>query len=36
MLVLPALLHALWAGRLAADLGAPMHERMPVWAQAAS
>ncbi|MFJ3498834.1 TnsA-like heteromeric transposase endonuclease subunit [Streptomyces sp. NPDC086091] len=35
MLVLPALFHALWAGRLAADLGMPMHERMPVWAQAA-
>ncbi|OKJ85698.1 hypothetical protein AMK33_38830 [Streptomyces sp. CB02400] len=35
LLVLPALFHALWAGRLATDLGAAMHERMPVWAQAA-
>lgn len=35
LVVLPALFHALWAGRLAADLGAAMHERMPVWAQAA-
>lgn len=35
MVVLPALFHALWAGRLSADLGAPMHERMPVWAPAA-
>ncbi|WSG29293.1 TnsA-like heteromeric transposase endonuclease subunit (plasmid) [Streptomyces europaeiscabiei] len=35
MVVLPALFHALWAGQLSADLGAPMHERMPVWAQAA-
>jgi hypothetical protein len=33
--VLPTLFHALWAGQLSADLGAPMHERMPVWAQAA-
>ncbi|MGW8954736.1 TnsA-like heteromeric transposase endonuclease subunit [Streptomyces sp. NPDC055709] len=33
MLVLPALFHALWAGELAADLGAPMHERMLVRAQ---
>ncbi|MGW2369713.1 TnsA-like heteromeric transposase endonuclease subunit [Streptomyces sp. NPDC001667] len=32
LVVLPALFHALWAGQLAADLGAPMHERMPVWA----
>ncbi|MGZ2360985.1 TnsA-like heteromeric transposase endonuclease subunit [Streptomyces sp. 372A] len=35
MVVLPALFHALWAGRLSADLGAPMHERMPVWARSA-
>ncbi|WEV23748.1 TnsA-like heteromeric transposase endonuclease subunit [Streptomyces sp. 71268] len=35
MVVLPALFHALWAGQLSADLGAPMHERMPVWARAA-
>ncbi|WP_306970382.1 TnsA-like heteromeric transposase endonuclease subunit [Streptomyces afghaniensis] len=35
MVVLPALFHALWAGRLSADLGAPMHERMLVWAPAA-
>jgi hypothetical protein len=35
LVVLPSLFHALWAGRLAADLGSPMHERMPVWAQAA-
>ncbi|MFF4935123.1 TnsA-like heteromeric transposase endonuclease subunit [Streptomyces griseofuscus] len=35
LVVLPALFHALWAGRLGADLGVPMHERMPVWAQAA-
>jgi hypothetical protein len=35
MLVLPSLFHALWAGRLAAELGAAMHERMLVWAQAA-
>ncbi|MER7221527.1 MULTISPECIES: TnsA-like heteromeric transposase endonuclease subunit [Streptomyces] len=35
LVVLPALFHALWAGRLAADLGAPVHERMLVWAQAA-
>jgi hypothetical protein len=35
LVVLPALFHALWAGRLTADLGAAMHERMPVWAQAA-
>lgn len=35
LVVLPALFHALWAGRLAADLGASVHERMPVWAQAA-
>ncbi|MFJ8643823.1 MULTISPECIES: TnsA-like heteromeric transposase endonuclease subunit [unclassified Streptomyces] len=34
LVVLPALFHALWAG-LAADLGAAMHERTPVWAQAA-
>ncbi|MER7001137.1 TnsA-like heteromeric transposase endonuclease subunit [Streptomyces sp. NPDC000410] len=33
MLVLPALFHALCAGRLAADLGAAMHQRMPVWAR---
>ncbi|MFD5390792.1 TnsA-like heteromeric transposase endonuclease subunit [Streptomyces sp. NPDC127074] len=32
LLVLPALFHALWSGRLAADLGAAMHERMLVWA----
>ncbi|MFF2964581.1 TnsA-like heteromeric transposase endonuclease subunit [Streptomyces sp. NPDC057963] len=36
LIVLPALFHALWAGRLAADLGAAMHERMLVWAQAAA
>lgn len=35
LIVLPALFHALWAGRLRAALGAPMHEWMPVWAQAA-
>ncbi|MFJ4082780.1 hypothetical protein ACIP2Z_27945 [Streptomyces iakyrus] len=35
LVVLPTLFHALWAGRLTADLGAAMHERMPVWAQAA-
>lgn len=35
LVVLPSLLHALWAGPLAADLAAPMHERTPVWAQAA-
>ncbi|MGW5347842.1 TnsA-like heteromeric transposase endonuclease subunit [Streptomyces sp. HUAS TT3] len=35
LVVLPALFHALWAGRLSADLGVPMHERMPVWAQVA-
>ncbi|MFF5728157.1 TnsA-like heteromeric transposase endonuclease subunit [[Kitasatospora] papulosa] len=35
MVVLPALFHALWAGQLSADLGAPMHERTPVWTQAA-
>jgi hypothetical protein len=35
LVVLPALFHALWAGRLSADLGAPMHERMLVWVQAA-
>lgn len=35
LVVLPALFHALWAGRLAADLGVAMHERMPVWAQVA-
>ncbi|MDQ0808767.1 hypothetical protein QFZ63_000481, partial [Streptomyces sp. B3I7] len=35
LVVLPALFHALWVGRLAADLGAAMHERMPVCAQAA-
>lgn len=35
MVVLPALFHALWAGQLSADLGAPLHERMPVWAPAA-
>lgn len=33
--VLPALFHALWAGQLSADLGAPMHEWMPVWARPA-
>ncbi|KUN81071.1 hypothetical protein AQJ66_24710 [Streptomyces bungoensis] len=36
LVVLPALFHALWAGRLVADLQAAMHERMPVWAQAAA
>lgn len=35
LLVLPALFHALRAGRPAADLGAAMQERMPVWAPAA-
>ncbi|MER7112471.1 TnsA-like heteromeric transposase endonuclease subunit [Streptomyces sp. NPDC000229] len=29
--VFPALFHALWTGRLVADLGVPMHGRMPVW-----
>ncbi|MCZ7430165.1 TnsA-like heteromeric transposase endonuclease subunit [Streptomyces sp. WMMC1477] len=33
LLVLPALFHALWAGQLAADLAAAMHERMLVWTQ---
>ncbi|WP_235882713.1 TnsA-like heteromeric transposase endonuclease subunit [Streptomyces apricus] len=32
LLVLPAVFHALWSGRLVADLGAAMHEQMPVWA----
>lgn len=36
LVVLPSLFHALWAGQLAADLGAAMHERTPVWAQAAA
>ncbi|MFI7180238.1 TnsA-like heteromeric transposase endonuclease subunit [Streptomyces spororaveus] len=35
LVVLPALFHALWAGRLAADLSVPLHEGMPVWAQVA-
>jgi hypothetical protein len=35
LVVLPGLFHALWAGRLAADLAKVMHERMLVWAQAA-
>ncbi|MFF8545204.1 hypothetical protein [Streptomyces werraensis] len=35
LLVLPALFHALRAGRPAADLGAAMQERMPVWTPAA-
>ncbi|MFI8345633.1 hypothetical protein ACIF8W_37040 [Streptomyces sp. NPDC085639] len=35
LVVLPALFHALWVGRLSADLGVPMHEAMPVWARVA-
>ncbi|MFE4023461.1 TnsA-like heteromeric transposase endonuclease subunit [Streptomyces sp. NPDC059101] len=35
LVVLPALFHALWAGQLTADLDAPMHERMLVWARSA-
>ncbi|WP_241775972.1 TnsA-like heteromeric transposase endonuclease subunit [Streptomyces exfoliatus] len=33
LVVLPALFHALWVGRLTGDLSVPMHERMPVWVQ---
>ncbi|MER8012370.1 TnsA-like heteromeric transposase endonuclease subunit [Streptomyces sp. NPDC094149] len=32
--VLPSVFHALWSGRLAADLSAPLHERVTVWAVA--
>ncbi|MGW0649429.1 TnsA-like heteromeric transposase endonuclease subunit [Streptomyces umbrinus] len=32
LVVLPAVFHALWSGRLSADLAVPLHERIPVWA----